>query len=154
MKTRFSKVILVVSLTAVAATAFATYSKSQPTFRVYGVGALTTTASDGMVAAARHDAHKALGNWTADKDGRSSDASFQEAASSWSSHTGNAGAISRGKTTFTDKEGHHAEMEVVENHDAPTLVFLSNDGGPQAQAALLNAFISSLQKQGVKPVFN
>jgi len=150
------QLLVVLGILAIAATVALAISriKKPPTFEIYGEDVLATNASDGVVAAARHDVHKALADWKTDAHGKSYDPSFLEGARSWTtkgkSEKEPSLALVRGKTEFNDAKGNHIVIEVIGGRDMPTLVFFSPIGD-QGAMTLLNAFAASLQKQGVKP---
>ncbi|WP_395737157.1 hypothetical protein [Prosthecobacter sp.] len=143
--------------TVFAVAALAAYPRRQPTFEIYGSDVLSTTASDDIVGAARHDVHKSLANWTTDAHGQRHDPSYKESGRGWS-HTTKPGdtpvnVVGRGTTEFTDASGNHIVIEVISGKDRPTLVFFSPLNDKDA-ATLINAFAASLQKQGVRPVLH
>lgn len=150
------QLIVVLGILAIAATVALAISRIQkpPTFEIYGEDVVATNASDGVVAAARHDTHKALADWKTDAQGKSYDPSFLEGGRSWTtegkSEKQPTMALARGRTEFNDAKGNHIVIEVIEGKNMPTLVFFSPIGD-QGAMTLLNAFAASLQKQGVKP---
>jgi hypothetical protein len=140
-------------ISAIAFAAFAAQSRKQSTFEVYGPEVLSTTASDGVVAAARNDVHELLARWISTPEGKRSDPSFREGSRGWTTTNKTAktptAAVGRAKTEFNDADGKHIVIEVITGKDMPTLVFFSHEGAKDAMT-LVNAFIASLQKQGVK----
>ena len=124
------------------------------TFTVYGADALSTTARNEVLGQAAQETHDALVHWSKDGNGKNSDSSYTGGGQSWS--VGKAGdpgpakevVLSRGKTEFKDSDGHRITIEAIWMKGAQTIVFFSHEGGSPETA--LNAYIASLQKQGVK----
>jgi hypothetical protein len=147
------QITLFTIISAVAITAFAATAKKQSTFEVYGPEVLSTTASDGIVAAARNDVHELLAHWIPTPDGHRSDPSFREGSRSWTTTNKTAKtpttAVGRAKTEFTDADGKKIVIEVIAGKDMPTLVFFSHEGAKDAMS-LINTFTASLQKKGVR----
>ena len=82
---------IIFGLVAFAYAAYAMYAKAQPTFEIYGTGALTTTASQDDVNGARYEVCHSLGHWIHGDDGKISNPSFGETGQSWSSTTDSDG---------------------------------------------------------------
>jgi hypothetical protein len=141
-------------LATISFTAYgAYYKKQQPTFEIYGEDVLATTAPDGIVAHARHEVHELFVDWKTDAEGKQHDPSFLESSRSWMTGQPKEAqtlALDRGTTEFNDAQGHHIVIEVIEGKNMPTLVFFSPQSG-NGTMPVLNAFVASLQKQGVKP---
>ena len=153
MKTnRFSIPSLILALGLTLLPGLRSASAESGTFEVYGAEVVSTTAPLDAVAAARNEVHRTFAHWIKDHAGRDSDPTFSEGGQSWTqSKPGQPDnvAVARGKTEFTDAQGHHIKIEVISAKNAPTLVFFSHEGAAD-RTAILNAFLSSLQKQGVK----
>jgi len=124
------------------------------TFTVYGADALSTTARNDVLGEAAWKTHEALAHWSKDGNGKKYDPSYVGGGHSWS--VGKAGdpgpakevVLTRGKTEFKDADGHRFTIEAIWMKGAQTTVFFSHEGGSPETA--LNAYIASLQKQGVK----
>jgi hypothetical protein len=148
----FLGIVAILAFTALFAGA-----KKQSTFEIYGEDALSTTAPDGIVAAARHDVHQLLADWKTDANGKRHDPSFHEGSRGWTTTAKTEKtptfAIGRATTEFTDAKGNHLVIEIISGKDMPTLVFFSPPAD-KGNMTLINAFINSLQKQGVKPIDN
>ena len=56
--------------------------------------------------------------------------------------------LTRGKSEFKDPDGHRITIEAVGMKGTPTIVFFTHEGSSPETA--LNAYLASLQKQGVK----
>ena len=146
--------VILCGLVVFAYAAYAMYAKAQPTFEIYGAGALTTTASQDDVCGARYEVCHSLGHWIHGEDGKISNPSFGETGQSWSSTTDSYGksrtrGVGRGKTQFTDAKGSLIVIEEITGDGLPTYVFFTASGD-DGSAPVLNAFIASLQKRGVK----
>ena len=124
------------------------------TFTVYGADALSTTARNDVLGEAAWKTHEALAHWSKDGNGKKYDPSYVGGGHSWS--VGKAGdpgpakevVLTRGKSEFKDSDGHRITIEAIWMKGAQTIVFFSHEGGSPETA--LNAYIASLQKQGVK----
>lgn len=128
--------------------------RGKATFTVYGADALSTTARNEVLGQAAMDTHDALVHWSKDGKGEKYDPSYAGGGQSWSA--GKAGdpgpakevVLTRGKTEFKDSDGHRITIEAIGMKGAQTIVFFSHEGASPETA--LNAYIASLQKQGVK----
>ena len=140
-------------IAAISLTAYAAYLKQLPMFEIYGEDVIAVNAPDYMIAAAENDVHRLFVDWKKDAEGKAYDPSFMSASHSW--ETGKTSqtktkALSRCTTEFNDVQGHHIVIERIAGKNMPTLVFFSPKSG-DGTMPMLNAFVSSLQKQGVKP---
>jgi hypothetical protein len=99
--------------------------------------------------------HDALGHHYEQKpDGSRSDPSFKQGSRWWSSGKSQANAtveLTRSTMEFRDGKGCLVGIEIIRAKEKPTLVFFTYEGNNGA-IPVINAFIASLQKQGVKPV--
>jgi hypothetical protein len=150
---------LLVTLSIVATAGITAFAVAQinkpPTFEFYGEDVIATNAPDGVIAAARHEVHKAFADWKKDAAGQPCDPSFLEEGRNWTtkrpSETKPTMVLARGRTEFNDARGNHVILEVIQGKDMPTLIFFSPIGDRGAMT-LPNAFAASLQKQGIKPI--
>ncbi len=152
MKKQHIVLAAVVMIALAAFTALAATARKRPMFQVYGPEVVITTAADGVVAAARNDVHELLANWIRSSDGQRSDPSFRESSRNWWTDGASAekSYMGRSKSEFNDVDGKPIVIEVIEGNDFPAVVFFSHQGA-RDPTALVNAFIASLQRQGVKP---
>ena len=139
-------------ITGISFTAYAAYLKQQPTFEIYGEDVIAVNAPGYMIGGAESDVHRLFVDWKKDADGKPHDPSFMSASRSW--ETGKTKetkttALSRSTTEFNDAQGHHIVIERIAGKNMPTLVFFSPKSG-DGTMPVLNAFVASLQKQGVK----
>jgi hypothetical protein len=128
------------------------YLKQRPTFEIYGEDVIAVNAPDYMIAGAENDVHRKFVDWKKNAEGQPHDPSFMSAVHSW--ETGKTKAtkttvLSRCTTEFNDAQGHHIVIETIAGKNMPTLVFFSPKSG-DGTAPVLNAFVGSLQKQGVR----
>lgn len=128
--------------------------RDKGTFAVYGADALSTTAPNEVLGRAAWETHDALAHWSKDSNGKNYDPSYTGGGQSWSvGKAGNPGpakevVLSRSKSEFKDADGHRFTIEAIRMKGAQTIVFFSHEGSSPEIA--LNAYIASLQKQGVK----
>ena len=148
--TIIAAVAVLAGMSALGFTAFATQRMNQPTFVVYGDGALSTTAPASALGAASSDAYRAHVNYIPNADGKPWDPSFRSGSIYWK-RSDTSSTVNRAKTEFVDANGHRIMIEKISCTDTPTLVFFSHDG-PKGPMPVLNAFVASLQKQGIKPI--
>ena len=146
-------ILAVIGVTAaISLTAYAAYLKQQPTFEIYGEDVIAVNAPGYMIAGAENDVHRLFVDYKKDAEGKPHDPSFLSGGRSW--ETGKTKqtqtlALSRSKTEFNDAQGHHIVIETIAGKNMPTLVFFSPQSG-DGTAPVLNAFVGSLQKMGVK----
>jgi hypothetical protein len=123
------------------------------TFRLYPPDALSTTASPAVVAQAISDMHEALGRQAQAKPGGSrGDLSFSQKSRWWGAEKtpGNTAVdLTRSTTEFRDARGRLVSLEIIRDAGAPAVVFFSYEDTNGAMPAI-NAFVTSLQRQGVK----
>ena len=128
--------------------------RDKGTFAVYGADALSTTAPNEVLGRAAWETHDVLAHWSKDSNGKNYDPSYGGGGQSWSvGKAGNPGpakevVLSRSKSEFKDADGHRITIEAIRMKGAPTIIFFSHEGS--APETALNAYIASLQKQGVK----
>ncbi|MEI8288580.1 MAG: hypothetical protein WCH99_03850 [Verrucomicrobiota bacterium] len=128
--------------------------RDKGTFAVYGADALSTTAPNEVLGRAAWETHDVLAHWSKDSNGKNYDPSYGGGGQSWSvGKAGNPGpakevVLSRSKSEFKDADGHRFTIEAIRMKGAQTIVFFSHEGSSPEIA--LNAYIASLQKQGVK----
>jgi len=153
MRQSIPLVVSTLLLSYLAVAGFAARPKPVSTFEIFSNHVVSTTASPGVVAEARRQVHETLAHWVTTPDGRRSDPSFREGSEGWTSTgpTVKSPTVTLGRSTteFDAADGKPLKLEVIAGSDMPTIVFVSysGEGGPQA---VVNAFVSSLQKQGVR----
>ncbi|MEA3212536.1 MAG: hypothetical protein QOE70_5593 [Chthoniobacter sp.] len=152
MKKPLSILAIIGVIAAVSLTAYAAYLKQSPTFEIYGEDLIAVNAPDYMIAGAENDVHRLFVDWKKDAEGKPHDPSFMSASHSWDTGKTNqtkTTALSRCTTEFNDAQGHHIVIERIAGKNMPTLVFFSPKSG-DGTMPVLDAFVSSLQKQGVR----
>ena len=139
------------TLAAVTLATITACAEDKGTFEVYEASVLVTSAPMSILSHAASQTHEALGHRVKDDKGRDYDPSFGQISTWWK--TGKPSepqtpAVMRGKTEFKDADGHRIVIEYIWTKGGQTVVFFTHEG--KTPEAVLNAYIASLQKQGVK----
>lgn len=143
------------ALSVMASLLLAGCAAKQSTFQVYPPDALSTTASPAVVSEGIRQLHNSMGHhYEMKPDGSLSDPSFKQGSRWWS--TGKSPKkstldLTRSTTEFRNGSGGLVSIEIIRAKNTPAIVIFTCEGKEGAMP-VINVFVASLQKQGVKPM--